>query len=237
MAHITVLGQPVTVTQSNGYTPQTIAFGMLSNQTFGVAPITLGATATSGLLVSFNSQTTSVCTVSGSQVTLVAGGTCTIQATQAGNATYSAATPVSQSFQVTQASQAIGFGALGNVTLGAAPFTANATASSGLPVSFASQTASVCTVSGSQVTPAALGLCTIQATQAGNGAYAAATPVSQSFHVVQGLQTIVVGSAAGASSFVLSYRRRMGRHRQRFFPARLRRKRRRKRQRRSGVHL
>jgi hypothetical protein len=33
-------------------------------------------------------------------VTLVAVGTCTIQATQAGNANWAAATPVSQSFQV-----------------------------------------------------------------------------------------------------------------------------------------
>jgi hypothetical protein len=32
-------------------------------------------------------------------VTLVAVGTCTIQATQAGNANYAAATPVNQSFQ------------------------------------------------------------------------------------------------------------------------------------------
>ena len=64
--------------------------------------------------MSFTSQTTSVCTVSGSTVTLVAVGTCTIQATQAGNATYAAATPVNQSFQVTQESQTITFGALSN---------------------------------------------------------------------------------------------------------------------------
>jgi uncharacterized repeat protein (TIGR01451 family) len=35
-------------------------------------------------------------------VTLVSVGTCTVQATQAGNATYAAAAPVNQSFQVTQ---------------------------------------------------------------------------------------------------------------------------------------
>jgi hypothetical protein len=35
-------------------------------------------------------------------VTLVAVGTCTIEATQAGNVDYAAATPVSQSFHVTQ---------------------------------------------------------------------------------------------------------------------------------------
>jgi hypothetical protein len=46
------------------------------------------------------SSTTGVCTVSGTTVTLVSDGTCTITATQAGNANFSAATPVSQSFNV-----------------------------------------------------------------------------------------------------------------------------------------
>ena len=82
---------------------QTITFGSLPNQTLGTAPFTLSATASSGLPVSFASTTTSVCTVSGTTATLVAAGTCTIQATQAGNANYSAATPVSESFQVAAA--------------------------------------------------------------------------------------------------------------------------------------
>ena len=112
-------------------------------------------------------------------------GTCTIQATQGGNANYAPATPVNQSFQVTQGSQTITFHALANKALGAAPFTVSATASSGLPVSFNSQTTSVCTVSGATVTLDALGTCTIQATQAGNTNYAPATPVNQSFQVVQ----------------------------------------------------
>jgi parallel beta-helix repeat protein len=41
-----------------------------------------------------------VCTVSGTTATLIAIGECTIQATQAGDSTYAAATPVSQSFIV-----------------------------------------------------------------------------------------------------------------------------------------
>jgi hypothetical protein len=43
-----------------------------------------------------------VCTVSENTVTLVAVGTCSIQARQAGNTNYSAATPVNQSFRVTK---------------------------------------------------------------------------------------------------------------------------------------
>ncbi len=165
---------------------QTITFGALSNKAYGSAPFTVSATASSGLAVSFNSQTTSVCTVSGATVTLVAVGVCTIQATQAGNANYAAATPVNQSFQVTPGTQTITFGALSTKALGSAPFTVSATASSGLAVSFNSQTTSVCTVSSATVTLVAVGTCTIQATQAGNATYAAATPVNQSFSVTSG---------------------------------------------------
>jgi Putative binding domain, N-terminal/NHL repeat len=110
-ANITILGQQITVTQ-NDLTPQAITFVALSNQSYGTAPFTVSATASSGLTVSFNSQTISICTMSGTTVTLVAGGTCTIQATQAGNTTYAAAPPVNQSFQVTEESQTITFGVL-----------------------------------------------------------------------------------------------------------------------------
>ena len=79
--------------------------------------------------------------------------------------------------------QTITFGALSNITLGAASFTIGAIASSGLPVTFASYTPSVCTVSGSTVTVVAVGTCSITASQAGNASYAAATPVTQSFTV------------------------------------------------------
>jgi hypothetical protein len=83
-----------------------------------------------------------------------------------------------------QLAQAITFAALGNVTLGVAPFAITATASSGLPVSFTSTTASVCTVSGSTVTIVAVGTCSIAASQAGNADFTAANPVSQSFSVL-----------------------------------------------------
>ena len=162
---------------------QTITFGALSNQALGTSPFTLSATASSGLAVSFASTTPAVCTISGATATLVSMGTCTIQATQGGNANYAAAAPVNQSFQVTQESQTIIFGALSNQALGTAPFTLSATASSGLAVSFASTTPAVCTVFGTTATLVNVGTCTIQATQAGNANYAAATPVNQSFQV------------------------------------------------------
>ena len=99
VAHILVLGQQIAVTQTV-VMGQTISFGALANQMLGTAPFTIVATASSGLPVSFDSQTPSVCTVLGSLVTLVAVGTCTIEATQPGTASYTAAAPVSQSFTV-----------------------------------------------------------------------------------------------------------------------------------------
>lgn len=177
--------------------PQTITFGTLANQTYGNPPFTVSATASSGLTVSFASLTSSVCSVSGSIVTLLSAGTCTIQATQPGIVNIAPASPVNQSFTVNPAPQTITFSALSNQTFGAVPFTVSATASSGLAVSFNSQTAGVCSVSGSTVTLVSGGTCTIQATQTGNTGYGAATPVSQSFTVALEAQTISVGALAG----------------------------------------
>ena len=52
----------------------------------GDAAYVVAATATSGLAVTFTSATPSVCTVSGTSVSYVAAGTCTVRADQAGNA-------------------------------------------------------------------------------------------------------------------------------------------------------
>lgn len=81
-------------------TSQTITFGGLSNVTLGSPPFMIGATASSGLPVTFVSATRPVCTVSGNTVTIIAAGACTITAYQGGSATYAAAPSVTQSFTV-----------------------------------------------------------------------------------------------------------------------------------------
>jgi hypothetical protein len=86
----------LTVNKAN----QTINFAALGNKTYGDADFTLSATATSGLAVSFGSQTTATCTVSGSTVHIVATGPCTIRASQAGDGSYDAAPTVDQSFTI-----------------------------------------------------------------------------------------------------------------------------------------
>jgi hypothetical protein len=80
-------------------TAQTIAFGALSNQTLGAAPFSVTAASSAGLPVAFNSQSPTVCVVSGNLVSLVGSGNCTIQATQDGDS-YNSPASASQSFTV-----------------------------------------------------------------------------------------------------------------------------------------
>lgn len=88
---------------SNSITPaatQTITFANPGAQNFGTTP-TLTATSDSGLTPTFTSSTTSVCTItSGGALAFRTAGTCTINADQAGNGTYLAATQVTRSFAV-----------------------------------------------------------------------------------------------------------------------------------------
>ncbi|HUI49489.1 MAG TPA: N,N-dimethylformamidase beta subunit family domain-containing protein, partial [Acidimicrobiia bacterium] len=153
------------VSPSSGKSNQTITFGALPNATLAQSPVTVSATASSGLPVTFSSVTAGVCTVAGSTVTLLATGTCTIQADQAGNGTYNPAPAVQQSFTVlpTKSDQTITFGALADTPITQSPVTVGATATSGLAVSFSSTTAAVCTVTGTSVTLLTTGTCTIQA--------------------------------------------------------------------------
>ncbi|MDR3483170.1 MAG: Ig-like domain repeat protein [Burkholderiaceae bacterium] len=171
-----------TATQS--FTVSTIYFPALPNVAFSATPVALAATAVSGLPITYSSSTPAVCTVSGSSATLVGLGTCTIVANSIANSQWLAPLPATQSFTVSQGSQTITFPALATQTLGAAPFTVSATASSGLPVTITGNT-SVCTVSGLTVTLVGSGQCTLYASQPGNSDYAAASTVSQKFTVIQ----------------------------------------------------
>lgn len=169
-----------------------LAWTLLQAQTIDFPPIadmpvnssfSLVATASSGLAVTFSSQTQTVCTVAGSEASLIASGVCTIAADQSGNASYAPAPTVTQSFDVTPLAQTIDFPAIADRTLGDPPFDVTATASSGLPVSIASLTAAVCSVSGNTVTLLTAGLCTLEATQSGDSQYSAAPSVMQTFSV------------------------------------------------------
>ena len=134
-----------------GSTPQTITFGPLAARTLNQAALVVTASASSGLVVVFSTTTPAVCTAGGTNGATISPstpGVCTVQADQAGNATFNAAAPVQQSFNVSKGSQTITFGPLSDRTLIQSAFVVSATASTGYAVSFSATTPAVCSSSG-----------------------------------------------------------------------------------------
>ncbi|KOF01761.1 hypothetical protein OB69_15550 [Roseivirga seohaensis subsp. aquiponti] len=82
---------------------QSITFNTLEAKTYGDANFDLTATASSNLAVTYVSSNTSVATVSGNTVTIVGAGKTTITASQAGDASYAAATDATQDLTVNKA--------------------------------------------------------------------------------------------------------------------------------------
>ena len=66
---------------------QTITFGALANKTYGAADVTISATASSGLAVSFATGAGDTCTSVGATLHLTGAGSCTVTASQAGTST------------------------------------------------------------------------------------------------------------------------------------------------------
>jgi len=172
---------------------QTITFDPVADHPLTDSPISVSASASSGLPVAF--AAVGSCTVSGNMVTLTAAGSCQIVASQSGNDTYNPAQVVSRTFTISKGNQTITFGPLSNRVYLDPAFTVSATASSGLPVSFALGVESTgCSLSGDTVTiTGATGtgqLCRIVASQGGDGSYNAAPSVTQSFTIAKAAQTI-----------------------------------------------
>ena len=182
-------------------TPQSIAFAALPGKTAGDPDFGVFANASSGLAVTYAASGN--CTVSGNAVHLTGVGSCTITASQPGDANYDAAQPVPRTFTIAsngKADQVIAFGpAPSNVHAGDAPLTITATSTSPtappstIPIVFSSLTTPVCTASGTNgqtITPIAQGTCTIAANEAGDASYNAAPQAALSFSIA------AAGSAA-----------------------------------------
>ncbi len=173
-------------------TAQTITFPNPGAQTYG-APLTLSASASSGLPVSFT-VISGPATLSGNTLTFTATGSVTVQATQGGNGSYAAAPPVSVTFAVNQAAQTITFPNPGPLPNGVAPVTLTATASSGLPVTY-TLISGPGTLSGSTLTITDVGDIVVEADQAGNANYLAAPSVQIDISVVAAAFTVVPQSS------------------------------------------
>lgn len=129
---------------------QTITFGAITARTF--APndtLTLGATASSTLPVSYTSSNSAVATVVGSTVTVVGAGATTITAKQAGNANFGPAVDVTQLLTINKAAATVSLGGLAATYDGTVKNATATTTPSGLNVTF--------TYAGSATAPSAAG--------------------------------------------------------------------------------
>jgi uncharacterized repeat protein (TIGR02543 family) len=162
---------------------QTITFPGIADHVFGDPPIPLIAAASSGLVVSF-SLIAGPASLTNNVVTLKGAGMVTVQASQLGNNSFNAATPVNMAFNVGKADQSITFGGPADKKVGDVPFTLDASSSSGLLVAF-TRVSGPATIIGNTVTLTGAGTVLVQASQPGNTNFNAALDVQRSFVVAK----------------------------------------------------
>ena len=181
----------VTTVFSVGAGSQTISFPSIASQPITTNSILLSATASSGLPVSYSVLSGAASLVSSNALRVNGIGTVTVQASQNGDSNWSGATPSTQSFVVSKGSQTITFAPFTNNTYGQAPYMlTNATASSGLPVTYSSSSPKVAMIVSNNLTIMGAGTATITATQAGNTNWNAATSAGAILVVSKAANTI-----------------------------------------------
>jgi len=168
-------GQVITFTSSN---PSPV---MIGDPNYAVQ-----AVASSGLPVTLSlDAASSGCGLSSTVVTFVSEGTCRIDGNQAGNDIWAPAF-AQQSITVNRRNQTITFTSINPspVHVGYPDYTVQATATSGLAVTFSLDAASSgCTLSAGVVHYTTAGICRVNANQAGNTVWAPAAQVQQAITV------------------------------------------------------
>jgi formylglycine-generating enzyme required for sulfatase activity len=160
-------------------------FSAFSSPTYGsVSTIPLSANNSSGQPIVWTSSNTNVAVVNGTSVTVLGAGTTTITASQAGDANWQSATPVSQTLVINKASQSILFSSITN-QIASSPFSPSASSSSAVSVNF-SVVNGPAVITNGQCVFTNIGTVVLAANQSGNSNYLAAPQATQSFQVYPG---------------------------------------------------
>ena len=166
---------------------QTLTWDGVSDRSFSSEVILLTGKASSGLGVTYD-VISGPAVVSNDRLTLTGVGTVVVRASQAGDANYLPA-PVRQvSFVVSKAAQTLAFGSIGSKTFGDGPIMLSGTSSAGLPLTY-SVVSGPGSLAGNQLSLNGAGQVVIQASQAGNDLYQAAS-VAQSVTVAKAMQSL-----------------------------------------------
>ncbi|MDP9038902.1 MAG: hypothetical protein M3O02_06445 [Acidobacteriota bacterium] len=184
----------------------TLSFNAIANQAYGNPPVAVSVTSNSSGAVTY-SVVSGPATVSGNLVTLTAGGHVTLMATQAAAGAYGTGTATT-SFDVSGPSTDLAFVAIATQQVGAAPFRLSVTSNSTGVVTFA-LVSGPALVFGNSCTVTGAGSVTVEAIQAADGVYPAATAFI-TFNVVGAgtapnlAFTAIASQTYGAAPFVVS---------------------------------
>ena len=172
-----------------------------------------GGSSGNPVVFTIDASATSVCSIAGSVVSFQAVGTCTIDANQAGNAQFRASDQAQLTLSVGKGSQVISFTSSPPSPAyvgGDAYDVAVVGGGSGNPVllSIPSTSQTTCSLSNGTVSFLAVGVCVIDASQAGNSVYQPAVMVSQMIVVLKTNLTITTtalptATRGGSYSFKL----------------------------------
>ncbi|MES3026210.1 MAG: RHS repeat-associated core domain-containing protein [Pseudomonadota bacterium] len=185
----------------SGFTPAT-PIGYSAGANFALS----ASGGPSGNPVVFTSRTPTVCTVAEHTVSVLRAGTCSLNASQAGDATYSAARTLAANVVISKVSQTLSFGAIPDQSFGNPAIPVVASSSAGLAVRLTSSTLAQCTVSGSTIVLRGAGTCSVTASQAGSINVTPAQALTQSFTVRMGNQTISLATLADRFYGALPFR-------------------------------
>lgn len=175
---------------------QFITFGEIPTKSYGESDFNPGATASSGLPITYTSSNTNIASIIDGKIHIVTTGTCIIHANQLGGWTYRngnmyeyydpAPIEVSQTLTIIKGNQVITFNESSTVE-----FTESfqpATVNSGLLITYTSSNTNV--ANGNDLI--SLGTSTFTATQPGDAHYNPAPPVSKTITIIKGHQSIRV---------------------------------------------
>jgi len=145
--------------------------------------IVLSIRATSGLPISSVSNYQDICTTNGSlEIALIKAGRCVLFFDQAGAEFIDKANTLEVSFNVVDTNR-IDFTLPSSLALAVKSFQLTGVASSGLAISYESQTPNTCSVVGSSLSLLNIGRCDVKASQVASEFYEAATPVIVSTNI------------------------------------------------------
>lgn len=176
---------------------QTVNFTAPGSATIG-APLTLSATASSGLPVTFSVVSGSA-SLAGSALTVDTAGSVTVRASQAGNGNFLPASADRTLVNVAKLAQTITCAAPAAKRANDPAFALSATASSGLPVSLAIVSGPAMLAGGTVTLTGSAGTVTVRASQPGDTVYAPAPDVTRTFEVIPVGPEIYFGSIGGKS--------------------------------------